>query len=301
MSPVLAAQPVSTSGVPWDLALRSTGVAAGFLLVLWVVSVRRRDAGLVDVGWAASLGGMALAYAALGPGHPLQRVALAATGGVWGLRLAWHLLTDRVLAGPEDGRYVALREHWGARADLHFLWFFQLQALLAGALSLPFLLVASDPRAALAAPQVAGLALFALGLGGEALADRQLAAHRKDPANRGRTCRRGLWRYSRHPNYFCEWLLWCAFALLAWPAPGGPWALLAPAVMYVLVTRVSGIPYTERQALRSRGEDYRRYQRTTNAFFPWFPRGTGTDGHAADAADAASGPPTTPGPAPHPR
>ena len=95
---------------------------------------------------------------------------------------------------------------------------------------------------------------------------------RRSPDSKGRTCREGLWRYSRHPNYFFEWLVWCAFFAIALPAPGGVWTLAAPLLMLFLVTRVTGIPYTEAQALRSRGADYAAYQATTSAFFPWFPR-----------------------------
>ena len=107
-------------------------------------------------------------------------------------------------------------------------------------------------------------------VGGEALADRQLSAHKADPANRGKTCRKGLWRYSRHPNYFFEFVHW--FAYLALAVGAGPWPValcaLGPVVMFVFLYRFTGIPYTEQQALRSRGEDYAQYQRTTSAFFP---------------------------------
>ncbi len=233
---------------------------------------RLRDAGVVDVGWAGCLGAAAVCLGLFLDGAPVQRALAALVGGVWGSRLAWHLLSDRVLGRPEDGRYRALREHWGARADAHLLWFFQVQALLVALLALPFALVARSPATELAPVQWAGVLLFALAQGGVALADRQLARFRARPEHRGRTCRAGLWRLSRHPNYFFEWLVWCAFALLALPAPGGVWALAVPALMLLLITKVSGIPWTEAQALRSRGEDYRRYQRTTSAFIPWFPR-----------------------------
>jgi steroid 5-alpha reductase family enzyme len=109
---------------------------------------------------------------------------------------------------------------------------------------------------------------------GEALADRQLAAHRRDPANKGKTCRSGLWRYSRHPNYFFEFLHWFAYVFLA-VGMGIGWiaaSLIGPAVMLVFLYRVTGIPYTEAQALRSRGEDYAEYQRTTSPFLPLPPK-----------------------------
>ena len=105
-------------------------------------------------------------------------------------------------------------------------------------------------------------------LGLVALADRQLARWRSDPANRGRTCRGGLWRYSRHPNYFFEWLHWFAYVALAWGGPHGPWTLAVPALLLVLLLFVTGIPYTEARALKTRGDDYRAYQRETSVFIP---------------------------------
>jgi protein-S-isoprenylcysteine O-methyltransferase Ste14 len=122
-----------------------------------------------------------------------------------------------------------------------------------------------------ASSRLGGAQMMLLAVGGEALADHQLHAHRRDPAQHGRTCRRGLWAWSRHPNYFFEWLTWCGIALVAAPAAGW-WAALQPVAMFVLVRFVSGVPYTELQALKSRGDDYRRYQQETNAFVPWWPR-----------------------------
>jgi steroid 5-alpha reductase family enzyme len=119
---------------------------------------------------------------------------------------------------------------------------------------------------------VLAVAIWAGSVVGEAVADRQLARFRADPAHRGKTCRDGLWRYSRHPNYFFEWLHWFAYVVLA---IGSPWAWLSwcgPVVMYVFLRWISGIPYTEAQALRTRGEEYREYQRTTPMLFPWFPK-----------------------------
>jgi len=240
--------------------------------LLWFFQRRHGDAGVVDVGWAACLGGMAIFYGFVGHGALAQRLLIGFVGGLWGLRLASHLLLDRVIGKQEDGRYRHLRAHWGDRADAHFLWFFQLQAVLAAMLSLPFLLGAENPSPDLRPVQWAGLGLFLLAKLGETIADRQLARFRLRAENKGQTCRAGLWRYSRHPNYFFEWLVWCSFAALAWPAPFGAWALTMPALMYLLITRVSGIPHTEAQAIRSRGDDYRRYQRSTSPLIPWFPK-----------------------------
>ena len=118
-----------------------------------------------------------------------------------------------------------------------------------------------------------GIGIWLLSVGGESLADRQLARFRADPAHRGRTCRAGLWRYSRHPNYFFEWLHWFSYVALA---IGGARCLvcrcLGPLLMYVFLRWISGVPYTEAQALRSRGEEYREYQRSTSVLIPWWPR-----------------------------
>lgn len=243
----------------------------GFAL-LWLWQERHRDAGIVDVGWAAGLALLALLYALGGEGHPLRRLLVAVMGGLWGGRLALHLLFDRVLGKSEDGRYQTLRQEWGERAPAAFFLFFQAQAALDLLLSLPFLLAAMNPAPAQNAFDAAAVALWCVAVGGESLADRQLARWRADPANRGRTCRVGLWRFSRHPNYFFEWLTWCAFALLAWSAPLGWIGLTAPLLLLLFLFRITGIPATEAQALRSRGDDYRRYQAETSVFIPWFPR-----------------------------
>jgi steroid 5-alpha reductase family enzyme len=109
-----------------------------------------------------------------------------------------------------------------------------------------------------------------IAVGGEALADFQLHRFKADPANRGKTCRAGLWNYSRHPNYFFEWLVWCAYALYACASPGGWAGLACPLLMFYFLFRVTGIPLTEAQAVKTKGEDYLDYQRTTSVFVPWF-------------------------------
>jgi len=137
--------------------------------------------------------------------------------------------------------------------------------------ALPFLAVAGNPIA-VTSWLLAGVAIWLLSVIGESIADRQLARFRADPTNRGRTCRQGLWRYSRHPNYFFEWLQWFAYVCLAVGSPIGWLAWSGPLTMYVFLRWISGVPYTETQALRSRGDDYRAYQRSTPLLFPWFPK-----------------------------
>ena len=149
--------------------------------------------------------------------------------------------------------------------------FLQIQAL-AGLVLVGAILLAAASRGALASPGTIGFAVLAmLAVTGEAIADAQLAAckRRNTP---GGICEAGLWGYSRHPNYFFEWLHWFAYVLLAVGSAGFAWTLAGPVLMFAFLYRVSGIPWTEAQALRSRGEDYARYQREVSAFFPWPPR-----------------------------
>jgi steroid 5-alpha reductase family enzyme len=212
----------------------------------------------------------AVLVAACANGTPMSRALVALFGGAWAARLCAYLWR-RVAHEAEDGRYVALRERFGDAA-LPFFVFFQMQALVVALFALPFATVAtraSDPQPW---QLVAAAAVWMLAVGGEALADHQLARFRQDPGNRGRTCRAGLWAWSRHPNYFFEWLHWFAYLLLALGSARWWLALSGPVLMLLFLYRVSGIPWTEAQSLRSRGDDYRRYQREVSAFVPLPPK-----------------------------
>ena len=260
------------AALPWGhLALVLGGALLG-MVALWSLPIARRNAAIVDVGWAAFLGLAAVGLAAAGSGPVARRALLAGMVGLWSARLVTHLVRERLAEGVEEGRYRRLRKRWGAKADRLFLPFFLAQGVLVAILSLPFLLAANDTSAFPAWWDVGALLLWGTAFALEALADRQLARFRARPDSRGRTCREGLWRLSRHPNYFFEWLQWCAFALLASGAPFGWLAWSAPLLLLVFVLKITGIPPTEAQALRTRGDDYRRYQATTSPFVPWFPR-----------------------------
>jgi steroid 5-alpha reductase family enzyme len=259
------------------------------MLVLWLVQQATRNAAWVDVGWGFLIGCLGLWYAATGEAPLLRRVIFGSMVGLWSTRLTWHLLRDRVIGQPEEGRYLRMRQWLGTKAAPGFLLFFLLQAALALLLVLPFRLAAGDMSPAPALTDLLAAVLFLVAVGFEFLADRQLAAFKRDPSNKGKVCRDGLWRYSRHPNYFFEWLNWCAFALLALPAQQGWWALTVPALMLFLMLKVTGIPPTEKQALSSRGDAYREYQKTTSAFFPLPPKpGNDTPRPPAPQEGAAS-------------
>lgn len=250
-------------------------VVALLLLFAGTYLLARRidNYGIVDVAWSYAFGALATFYALFATGWPVRRALLATMVVLWSLRLGTHLAIRVIGHHPrEDARYQQLRRDWSARFALKMFGFFQLQAVSVAVLGIGFLLVVRNPTPSLHPLELAGAALWLLAVSGEALADAQLAAFQNDPANRGRVCDTGLWRYSRHPNYFFEWLTWVAYAVFALASPWGWLGLVGPACILWLLLRVTGLPTTEAQSLRSRGDAYRRYQERTSAFVPWFPK-----------------------------
>ena len=274
---------------PIDQLLIILGASVLVMGVLWVVQRVLDDAGVVDVGWSYLLGFSGIFAAVTGTGGLWPRLAIGAMVGLWGIRLGTHLLIDRVLPGIEDGRYTMLREMAGARIQPVLFVFFQAQAVSVPVLSIPFVLAASSPRDGLGAPEIIGLVVWLGALAGESIADTQLARFKKREGTKGYTCREGLWKYSRHPNYFFEWLMWVAYALVALGAPYGWLGFLSPLLILVLVTKVSGIPPTEARALQSR-RDYKDYQKTTSAFFPLPPKNPPTEKPPTESAPTADDP-----------
>lgn len=257
------------------IELLTIGITAAttVMLALWALHRATRNASWVDVGWAGSLGMLALLYAGLGSGHAPRRLLVGGIVALWSARLTLHLAT-RVLAEPEDPRYAEMRARWGGNLTLKFFVLFVGQGLLDVLLALPFLFAAIDPTPRIHAITWLGAAIAVVGMLGEATADAQLRAFKRNPANKGQVCRVGLWSWSRHPNYFFDWLVWCGFALLGIASPWGWTGLLGPALMLYFLTRVTGIAATEAHALQSRGEAYRRYQQEVSAFVPLPPRGS---------------------------
>ena len=240
------------------------------IFVLCLIHFPMRNAAIVDGGWAGGLASLAILYGAMGPGYGPRRLLIGSMGAVWGLRLSLYLIFTRVLGDPEEGRYVELRRKWVTNIGLKFLAFFEFQAVLCVALSVPFLVAVLNPAPRLSPLESGAALLWVLAPAGESMSDRQLHRYKLDPANQGKTCRVGIWNYSRHPNYFFEWLIWVSYAVFGLASPYGWWGLTAPALMLYFLFRVTGIPATEAQALRTKGDDYRQYQASTSAFIPWF-------------------------------
>jgi len=242
-------------------------VALSLMFALWVLHLRWRNAAVVDVGWTIAIGLQALVAGLMGTGDPTRRAIVATVGMLWSARLALHL-ARRVAAEPEDPRYAELRARWGGDTRLKFLAFFLFQGALATVLAGPFFIAAADASPALHPFLVAGVLLALVAVSGEGIADTQLRRFKADARNRGQVCRVGLWGWSRHPNYFFDWLVWCAFVLLALGSPWGWVTIVSPLLMLHFLLRVTGIPATEAHALRSRGDAYARYQREVSAFVP---------------------------------
>ncbi|NBV24448.1 MAG: DUF1295 domain-containing protein [Proteobacteria bacterium] len=272
---------------PLDQLFTHFGLSGLLVLVIlemcttWYLARVLNNYGIVDIVWAAGFAPLALCYNLVlwnktYSGDTTYRFRcnlITLMVALWSIRLGWHLLRRVASHHPiEDVRYAKLRVEWGARTGSKMLFFFLLQGVLQLLLSLPFALVHGNPskKPEMVWPIIVGFGLWAGALLGESIADRQLAHFRADPANKGKVCQVGLWNYSRHPNYFFEWLVWVGYAVFALGSQWGWLGLIAPALMLHFLLNVTGIPMTEELSLKSKGDAYRAYQRTTSAFVPWF-------------------------------
>ncbi len=243
------------------------------MVLIWHLAVRIGNAGIVDIAWAGGFAPVVIWYAAAGSGTAARRALIALMVSIWSLRLALYLYVRVRSHHPhEDPRYARLRSDWGTQVNRRMFWFFQLQAALLALLSAPWLLICLNRDARLQPLEWAACLLWLAAIAGEALADRQLQRFKADAANRGAVCQRGLWRYSRHPNYFFEWLVWVAYFAMALASPWGWLTLYCPALMLYFLVRVTGIPLTEQLSLQAKGAAYAEYQRRTSAFVPWWPK-----------------------------
>lgn len=254
----------------WQVALWGLAATLALGVLVWVGATIRRDTSLIDRWWGPLFAVQVWVYALLGDGAPARELLLGALVTVWALRLAAYV-SWRNWGKEEDARYRAMRERHGDAWPLRSLVsVFLLQGMLAWIVGLPLLAVAIDATpAGLTLVDAAGVLVWAVGFFFEAVGDWQLAQFLRDPANRGTVMDRGLWRYTRHPNYFGDATLWWGHGIVAL-ATGAWWALLGPLVMTVTIVRVSGVALTEKRmgSGGSSREGYDEYVRRTNAFVP---------------------------------
>ena len=238
---------------------------------VWAICVRIHNYGFLDAIWSLSVAIVAPLYAALGNGDPTRRWVFAAVGAVWSLRLGLFILIRVAGHHPqEDARYKTLRQKWPTPA--RFFLFFELQALIALMFSTPFLLASTNQTPHMAPLEIFGLALAVLSTLGEYIADWQAQRFKRGTHDKKAVNDVGLWRYSRHPNYFFESLVWWGFFIAALPFPYGWLTVVCPLMMLYLLLNVTGIPLTEKHSLENRGDIYRQYQKRTSRFIPWFPK-----------------------------
>ena len=260
------------------------GGYTAFMTLLWWLRRPLRNGGMVDLGWPCGLVTIGIYFFLVGNGWTPRRAVLCGMYAFCGLRfiVGWF---ERTIREGEDRRWNYWRRHWqegngpfGIRSiDFNFLIYYYAQStttLLLGAV--PLALSAGESREEFHPLELAAIGLWVLCITLEHMADHQLYRFRKNPANKLEVCRKGLWAYSRHPNYFFEFMLWVAYALYAWPFAAGwvdrAFLLALPVGMYWTLSYYTGIPLTEKVSLERRGEPFRRYQQEVNRFFPWFPK-----------------------------
>ena len=260
-----------------DPSIREVAGQALLLVVvamtaLWMISLRLQDVSIVDVFWGAGFAVLAIFYAVTTDGLFARQVLLASLVAIWGTRLAVHIFR-RSFGKPEDPRYAA----WRATNGESFWWksyfkVFLLQGLLMWLIAMPLLVAQASPiPSRLTFLDLLGAAVWTIGFLFESIGDLQLRRFKADPANQGQVLQSGLWRYTRHPNYFGDAVVWWGYFLIALAVPGGVWTLFSPLLMTFLLMRVSGVTLLEK-GLQESKPGYAEYVARTSAFFPRRPR-----------------------------
>lgn len=236
--------------------------------VLWLYQLKSKNASTADVGWSFGMVIIVGWYMVHLNGYWLREVIVFSLMLLWAIRLSYYLLDRTLKENKEDSRYTRFREKWGEKANTNFFLVYQLQPILNIVLSVPFLIIFSNTSTQISVIEYLAVGLWCVGLIGESLSDHQLNAFKKDPRNKGQLCDHGLWGYSRHPNFFFEWMMWVAYFVYALASPHGWVAIIAPACMLFLLLKVTGIPIIEKESLKRRGDVYRQYQKKTSMFIP---------------------------------
>jgi steroid 5-alpha reductase family enzyme len=255
------------------IALVSLIVCCTIMFFVWLWAKKIKNAGVVDVFWALNFPVITIITFYLSEGLEARKILICSLFLLAELRLGIHLW-QRVIGHikEEEGRYQQLRKEWGEDSDRNFFFFFQFQAISNVILAIPFFIITANTSPGISILEYLGTGLWCVSFIGEMVADRKLAAFKKDPKNKGMVCNQGLWYYSRHPNYFFEWLTWMSYFIFALASPWGILAVVSPIIIFYLLLKVTGVPNNEEQNLRSKPVAYKKYQETTSAFFPFWKR-----------------------------
>lgn len=251
-----------------SIPLVSWAVVAVIMFIIWLWALKIKNNGIVDIFWAFNFLVIAIVIWILAEGNAERKMMVCGIASLWSLRLGIYLL---IRVGShlkvEEGRYKQLREEWN---DTKFFVFYQMQAFSNIMLSIPFFIIALNPDPHISIIECIGATLWILCIIGEGISDWQLQHFKSKAENKGKVCQYGLWNYSRHPNYFFQFSIWIAVLIFALPSPYGWLSIICPLSIGYLIFKVTGIPMTEEQAVRSKGEAYKEYQKTTSVFVPWF-------------------------------
>lgn len=240
------------------------------MCIFWIIYRVNNKPMIVDAGWGFGLAFIGMFYAYLGDGDLTRRIIIGSMTAIWGIRLGSYLLFTRIIGSHHDKRYDMLEKEWQKNIPFRYFLFYQYQAFAIVLVAVQFIVIANNPSPVQSLLEYLGIGIWFVSVVGQTVSDAQLNSFKNNPANKGKVCQVGLWNYSRHPNYFFEWLIWMAYLIFALASDGGWIAIFAPMIMLFLLLRVTGIPMTEKNAIESKGDLYREYQRTTSPFVPWF-------------------------------
>lgn len=256
-------------GSIYEMLGASLVAVLALMAILWAIYFVKRNAGIGAIGWASGFILTSWIYLLIGDGYLLKKLAMTLMVTIWAARLVF-LFYQRYVSLPEDSRFVDIRASWGGdRSGILFLMLFLFKGLLVVILSIPFLIVSHNAKSSWDSWELIGFLIWAAGVVGESIADLQMQKFRSNPGSQEKVYQNGLWRFSRHPNYFFEWVVWIGFWVFALPTQGGWLAIISPALVLALLLKVSGIPLLEPVLLKKKGEAYALYQKTTSPFFPW--------------------------------
>jgi steroid 5-alpha reductase family enzyme len=254
-----------------QIILIALGACCGIMALVWLWAYTIKNAGVVDIFWAFNFTIIAAIIWYFSNGYEERKNIVCFLAALWSLRLGIYLL---IRVGShlkeEEGRYKQLRAEWQPNPNFKFFIFFQMQAVSNIFLATPFFILAMNTTPEITLPEKIGATMWFCAILGEGISDWQLKKFKSDPSNKGKVCQYGLWNYSRHPNYFFQLMIWISVFIFSLSTPYGWISIICPLTIGYLIFKVTGIPMTEEQSIRSKGDLYREYQRTTSVFVPWF-------------------------------
>lgn len=247
------------------------GLTSVLFYWVWIFSIRVNNFSVIDAAWSFAFFLHSIIFYNLGDGAPARKLLFLGIMGLWSFRLG-AFLTKRIKDHhpQEDTRYKKLREEYGSNYQNRFLYFFLMQAASVSFLTFPAIFVFNNANQNLSLLEILGVIAFFISLAGESIADDQMSRFKANPENKGKVCNVGLWNYSRHPNYFFESCIWFSYFIFWLGTDSLWWSVYAPLGILILLLKVTGVPPSEAQSLKSRGDAYREYQRKTSIFVPWF-------------------------------